>query len=139
VRLSPWRGVVLPVAAPADVATLQASGFVVDAADPAAHVVACVGAAGCASGAVDAAGDARAVIDELRARPRDGRPPTVHVSGCAKACASRGRHDVTLVGRDDGTYDVFDGWAAGGPLGALVATGAAARSAIGRAGDGSAI
>ncbi len=108
-------------------------GFVIDARDPAAHVVACVGAAGCRSGAVDAAGDARAVIDGLRARPRDGGPRSVHVSGCAKACASRARHDVTLVGRDDGTYDVFDGRAGGGPLGARVAAGAAPVEAIGRA------
>jgi precorrin-3B synthase len=79
-------------------------GFVLDGADPAAGVVACTGRPGCPSGHADTLADAHRVVTHLRGRT--GPAPTVHLSGCAKRCASRGAHDVTLVA-EPGGYDVF--------------------------------
>jgi precorrin-3B synthase len=116
-RLTPWRSVLVPGVradrAHALVAELARIGLVTEPADPALSVVACVGSVGCAAGLADTLADARGLIDELRAgasgasgakTANDGRTPSVHVSGCAKRCASRATHDVTLVAVGPGRY-----------------------------------
>jgi precorrin-3B synthase len=120
VRLTPWRSVLVP-GVPADraealVAELAGLGLVTDPTDPALSVVACVGSAGCSAGLADTLADARSLIDDLRrtggndrndrnVRNDGNRPtPSVHVSGCAKRCASRRDHDITLVAIGPGRY-----------------------------------
>jgi precorrin-3B synthase len=106
IRVTPWRGLLVGGVADAGLlADLGRLGLVTDGADPAARVVACAGRTGCASGTVDTIGDGFSVIAALRC---GDTAPRVHLSGCEKRCASHAAHDVTLVGRDDGTYDVFD-------------------------------
>jgi precorrin-3B synthase len=112
VRLTPWRSL-LVADVPAERATglareLAALGLVVDPADPAASVVACVGSAGCSAGAADTLADAHDVVDRRRtAGSWPAGAASVHVSGCAKRCASRRPCDVTLVAVGGDRYDVF--------------------------------
>jgi sulfite reductase beta subunit-like hemoprotein len=108
VRLTPWRGFLVgDLADGGPLHDLAAVGLIVDRDDPAAGVVACAGRAGCASGTEDTVADGHAVVARLRER-RGERPPTVHLSGCDKRCASHAPHDVTLIGRPDGGYASFD-------------------------------
>jgi precorrin-3B synthase len=112
VRLTPWRSLLVPDVA-AERATslareLAALGLVVDPADPAASVVACVGSAGCSAGAADTLADAHEVVDRRRtAGSWPAGAASVHVSGCAKRCATRQPCDATLVAVGGGRYDVF--------------------------------
>jgi len=101
-RLSPGRGVVVTDVAEDDAQALadhlDGLGLVTDPDHPANTVVACVGSRGCASGNVDTLTDADALIEALVAQPVEGRPRSVHVSGCEKGCAHPGRTEWTLVG-----------------------------------------
>ncbi|MDA8292721.1 MAG: hypothetical protein M0Z33_13760 [Actinomycetota bacterium] len=110
-RLTPWRGVVLPAVASDEsgalLEELRAGGLVVDAADPASTVVACAGSRGCTSALTDAVGDARRVI--AARREAGSRPAALHVSGCAKCCAQQAPLATTLVGSGPGRYDVYAG------------------------------
>lgn len=107
VRLTPWRGVVLPLAGPGALADLAAAGLLTDPADPAVAVVACAGPAGCPAALADVQVDAAAVA---AGRRQAGRLPlAVHVSGCAKRCAHPAPAGRTLVAVAPGRYDVFDG------------------------------
>ena len=84
-------------------------GLVVDRTDPAGAVIVCAGRTGCSSGTVDTIADGHTVVDLLRRRPAGEGPLAVHLSGCAKRCASHAAHDLTLVGADDGRgYDGYD-------------------------------
>lgn len=99
-RVTPWRALVVPGAAPRVVPALRDGGvglgLIVDPADPRVTVAACPGRPACASATVDARADAAALAAL-------GLPGTVHVSGCAKGCAHPGPAAVTLVG-DAGRY-----------------------------------
>jgi precorrin-3B synthase len=110
-RVTPGRGVLVPgvgsaVSARALLAELAGLGFVVAPDDPAAGVIACAGRPGCPASHADTQGDARRLAAALLA---GGRRLTVHVSGCAKRCASRRPHDVTLIAEPDGAYAVLVG------------------------------
>ncbi|MEO9224365.1 MAG: hypothetical protein ABI276_05175, partial [Acidimicrobiales bacterium] len=110
IRLTPWRGIVIPHVHMSDadhvLGALRRLGMVVDSMDPAAGVVTCAGSTGCTSGLTDAQGDALAVITKLRREPRSAGPPrTIHVSGCGKRCAMRRPADVTYIGVSPGRYE----------------------------------
>lgn len=143
VRLTPWRGLVLPGVVPARQAELLGElrrlGLVVDAGDPAAPVVACAGSRGCTSALVDAIGDAQAVIG---ARRRGGRPVLdVHVSGCPKRCAQSATASVELIATAEGVYDLYLGGrllAAGLPAGEAVAHAAGLPAGAGGTGEAAA-
>jgi precorrin-3B synthase len=109
-RLTPWRGFLV-----GDLVTdhllgeLGRLGLVIDGGDPASGVIACAGRAGCASGTTDTIADGLAAVTFLRRRATDEPAPTIHLSGCAKRCASQGAHDLTLVGNDESDrYDTYD-------------------------------
>lgn len=98
-RLTPWRmllveGLDRPPALP---------GLITDAADPLMRVNACTGAPGCPQ----ALADVRAVARRLAARL--GPEKTLHISGCAKGCAHRGRADVTLIATDAQRFNLILG------------------------------
>jgi precorrin-3B synthase len=104
-RTTPWRALLLPGIASTNAAQLmddiRALGLIADGADPRLHIFACVGAPSCQSASVDARADASRLATAVAAT----RDDTIHVSGCAKACAHRGPASLTLVGRD-GRYDL---------------------------------
>ncbi|WP_260610491.1 cobalamin biosynthesis protein CobG [Streptomyces sp. WAC06614] len=83
-RLTPWRGVVLPRASarrPVNGADrIRAAGLVLDPGSPWEGVTACTGRPGCAKSLADVRADAAAVAD---ASPG---PLPVHWSGCERRC-----------------------------------------------------
>lgn len=98
-RITPWRTIAL---AAAFEAVAEALGLIVDAADPAAGVVACIGAAGCWQTEADTGVEAERVVADRR-RTGGASLGGVHVSGCDKRCATRAPVALTLVGRVDGS------------------------------------
>ncbi|WP_173314234.1 precorrin-3B synthase [Streptomyces fulvorobeus] len=109
-RLTPWRGVVVPGAAPdlapALLADLAAAGLITGPASPWTGVGACIGRPGCARSLADVRAEAAASVGP------PGRLP-VHWSGCERRCGHPhgewvdvvatpgGGHRITVV-RDDG-------------------------------------
>lgn len=80
-RVTPWRGVVLP-GAPADrLAELAAAGLRTDPGSPWERATACTGTPGCAKSLADVRGDAARALDTA---PAGGLP--VHWSGCERRC-----------------------------------------------------
>lgn len=108
-RLTPWRSVLFCGVARSHAAAMSKNltdgGFLSDPQDSGAAVVACSGSTGCLSGLVDALGDAHAIIESLHHHATG--PLAVHVSGCAKRCASKNTEMFTLVGSSPNRYDVF--------------------------------
>lgn len=74
------------------------AGLITDRDDPLLRIVACTGAPAC----VQAHGDMRALGRELAGVLPPGL--TLHLSGCDKRCASRVRHDFTIVAGPDGVF-----------------------------------
>lgn len=105
-RLTPWRGVVVPGVHEADAqresAALAATGLVTDPRSPWMGVGACVGRPGCAKSLADVRADAAAALPG----PDDGasRLP-VYWSGCARGCG-RPRGDRVDVVATPGGYRV---------------------------------
>ncbi|MGC5014474.1 precorrin-3B synthase [Streptosporangium sp. DT93] len=106
IRLTPWRGAVLPRLAPAEAADaagrLRAAGLVVDPASPWIGVTACAGRPGCAKSLADVRADATAVVALAppSRRPYGTDTLPVHWAGCARRCGRpRGRvADVVATG-----------------------------------------
>ncbi len=98
--LGPHRTVLLGSVRDVDTAAIasRATGaaLIVHPGDPRLRVHACIGSRGCASGSVDARGDAA----RFARVPFEG---TLHVSGCAKGCAHPRPATLTLVG-ENGSY-----------------------------------
>ncbi|MEA2838921.1 MAG: precorrin-3B synthase [Methylobacteriaceae bacterium] len=106
-RLTPWRTILIPAIASGAIGNVGGecarAGLITDASDPRRHVLACTGAPACASASVKTRDIAAALAPLVRAAD------TLHVSGCAKSCASSAPASVTLVGRR-GRFDlVYDG------------------------------
>ncbi|MEU6890952.1 precorrin-3B synthase [Streptomyces sp. NPDC046557] len=103
-RLTPWRGVVVPgliaTAAPDALAALADAGLITTPADPRRSVTACTGQPGCARSHRDVRADARTVT-ALAAGPLP-----VHWSGCERRCGHpRGTAWVDVLATPGG-YDL---------------------------------
>jgi precorrin-3B synthase len=104
VVVTPWRSVVLDVAATSVVKRLAAGGLILDPASPWIGVSACTGRPGCASALADVRADAAAAIAERSAMERstmerstmDDDRPRLHWVGCERACG-RPRGPVTVA------------------------------------------
>jgi len=79
-------------------------GFITHAGDSRRRVIACAGAPICASAYIAA----RALAPHLAAALPD-RTSTIHISGCAKGCASSAPATLTVVGRADGCALIANG------------------------------
>ncbi|MDI2593555.1 precorrin-3B synthase [Pseudomonas sp. 681] len=119
-RLTPWQSLLLPNIrhehASAVRQQLQALGYLVDADQALAHLVACTGSAGCGKGLADTKDDARQLALRLRDQPADVQ---VHLSGCPRSCACAHTAPVTLLATGPGHYDVYFRDAAQAGFGAL--------------------
>jgi precorrin-3B synthase len=108
IRLSFTRGILLPGIADEHLSTLLAeashAGFITDANDSRLSLIACPGKPDCASALTPAPADALRLAGACGDLLAQGA--NLHVSGCPKGCAHPGKADLTLVGRDDGRYDV---------------------------------
>ncbi|MFC9245131.1 precorrin-3B synthase [Streptomyces sp. NPDC057136] len=113
-RLTPWRGVIVPGAptdrAPGLLAALDAAGLITGPASPWTGVGACIGRPGCAKSLADVRADAAATVGP------PGRLP-VYWSGCERRCGHPhgewvdvvatpdGGHRITVVRDDDSPHD----------------------------------
>jgi precorrin-3B synthase len=107
IRVTPWRMLLIEGASSAP----DFPGLITAADDPRLRVVACTGAPGCPQARLATRPLARALGPSL--------PPGayLHVSGCAKGCAHPGAAPLTLVARNNGTFDLIrDGTATGQPI-----------------------
>ncbi|MGF1430205.1 hypothetical protein [Kitasatospora sp. LaBMicrA B282] len=90
-RVTPWRGVVLPGVDPAVLPALAAAGLRTDPASPWTGATACTGSPGCGKSLADVRGAAAAALDQ-GAEPALGAASTgapllpVHWSGCERRC-----------------------------------------------------
>ncbi|MFD7614608.1 cobalamin biosynthesis protein CobG [Streptomyces sp. NPDC059828] len=102
IRLTPWRGVVVPGfaddgAARARLDALRRAGFVTGTDSPWFGVGACTGRPGCAKSLADVRADAT---------PVDGPGLPVYWSGCERRCGHPQGDHVDVVATTDGTYRV---------------------------------
>ncbi|MBB3020723.1 precorrin-3B synthase [Microvirga lupini] len=108
IRLSFTRGILLPMIAeervPALIDEANRAGFITAPDDARLSVFACPGRPNCGSAQTMAPGDALRIAGSCGDLLREGA--TLHVSGCPKGCAHPGKADLTLVGREDGRYEV---------------------------------
>lgn len=81
VRLTPWRGAVLPGADPAALAELAAAGFLTGPGTAWDRATACTGLPGCGKSLADVRGDAARALERA-----DGGGLPVHWSGCERRC-----------------------------------------------------
>lgn len=115
-RLTPWRGVVVP-GAPAGLAdellaALDAAGLVTGPASPWTGVGACIGRPGCAKSLADVRADAAAAVGP------PGQLP-VHWSGCERRCGHPHGTWVDVVATSDGGHRISvvrDGADPGAPV-----------------------
>ncbi|MEU0245527.1 precorrin-3B synthase [Streptomyces sp. NPDC006235] len=101
-RLTPWRGVVLPTRgdqADESLARLAATGLVTDPHSPWLRVGACIGRPGCAKSQADVRTDAAASLDALGPH---GLP--LYWSGCERRCGHPRGDRVDVVAEPGGGY-----------------------------------
>ncbi|MCX4238377.1 MULTISPECIES: precorrin-3B synthase [Streptomyces] len=108
-RLTPWRGVVLPTPGTSAarrteaLARLDAVGLVTDADSPWLRVGACIGRPGCAKSRADVRADATAALDAVgTARHRGGLP--LYWSGCERRCGHPRGERIDVVAAPQGGY-----------------------------------
>lgn len=106
-HLTPWQTIVVPdIAAShgqAVLASLHALGFSSDENMPTARIRACAGSSGCQAALADTQSDGRHLAQLLV----DSKSPSLHLTGCAKSCASINPAPVTLLARAPQRYDLF--------------------------------
>ncbi|MFG2602663.1 cobalamin biosynthesis protein CobG [Streptomyces sp. NPDC048514] len=104
-RLTPWRGVVLPAVgttpgqAAEALARLGAAGLVTDPASPWLHVGACIGRPGCAKAHADVRTDAARTVEAIG---DPGLP--LYWSGCERRCGQPRTDHVEVVAQPGGDY-----------------------------------
>ncbi|MEV6563451.1 precorrin-3B synthase [Streptomyces kronopolitis] len=110
-RLTPWRGIVLPGlpagAAAARLSALAAAGLITDPRSPWHRLGACTGRPGCAKSLTDVRTDAAAAV--TAGAPVPGTPPAavpdglpVHWSGCARRCGHPHGAWVDVLATEEG-------------------------------------
>ncbi|MEU9127238.1 hypothetical protein AB0D08_03810 [Kitasatospora sp. NPDC048540] len=96
-RVTPWRGVVLPGAAAGWLPRLAAAGLRTEPGSPWERASACTGTPGCAKSLADVRADAAAALD---AAEQPGVP--VHWSGCGRRCGHPGGTWVDVLATGQG-------------------------------------
>ncbi len=106
-RLTPWRGVVVPVPgmgaddAAGALARLCAAGLVTDPASPWLRVGACIGRPGCAKSRADVRADA-----ERGLAAAGGAPLPLYWSGCERRCGHPRGDRIDVVATREGGYQL---------------------------------
>ncbi|MGV9313213.1 cobalamin biosynthesis protein CobG [Streptomyces sp. NPDC003691] len=109
-RLTPWRGLVVPVPGlgPADASAalgrLSRAGLVTDPGSPWLRVGACIGSPGCARSRSDVRADA---VRGLAAAGRSALP--LYWSGCERRCGHPPGDRIDAVAAEDGGYRLSTG------------------------------
>ncbi|MFC7642030.1 hypothetical protein ACFQX6_14400 [Streptosporangium lutulentum] len=112
-RLTPWRGMVLPRLDRKEVAgtaaRLAEAGLVTDPASPWIGVTACTGRPGCAKSLADVRADATLAITSVRNEPADSGTLPVHWAGCERRCGRPRGRVADVVATGDGYRLDLDG------------------------------
>ena len=95
VTLTPWRQVLVPGGA-SHSEELRAAGWVVDPADPWAHVTACIGASGCRRTICDTMAMAERLVEAAHAG-EVSLLEDVHLSGCELHCGAPGSDHLEVI------------------------------------------
>lgn len=98
IRLTPWHMLLSEGLTRAP----GIAGLIDDPANPLLQTHACTGAPDCPQ----ALAETRNLAKSLAPRLRPGQ--TLHISGCAKGCAYRGRADITLVAQDQNHFALIE-------------------------------
>ena len=105
-RLTPWRGIVVPgvdlAGCTAGLASLASAGFVTNARSPRAGVTACAGRPGCEKSHTNVHADAVAAFTSWKASSATLLP--LHWSGCERRCGHPGGARVEVVAQPGGHY-----------------------------------
>ncbi|MFK4187558.1 nitrite reductase [Streptomyces sparsogenes] len=112
-RVTPWRGVVLPGFSPyggrAALRELADAGLVTTPHSPWLGVTACTGRPGCAKSLADVRADAERAVARVAGTSGDdhpgrspGRRPPVHFSGCERRCGHPGGRWIDVLATGDG-------------------------------------
>jgi ferredoxin-nitrite reductase len=88
-------------------AQIEELGLSIDLNYPYAGIVACSGSSGCKSSMTDTQFDARAIAESIQKSIVLNHPINIHLTGCEKSCAQHHQGDLTLLGIDADTYQVF--------------------------------
>ncbi|MFJ9213497.1 precorrin-3B synthase [Streptomyces sp. NPDC102264] len=103
-RVTPWRGVIVPGVAPAAAGAtldrLRTAGLITGPGSPWHGVGACTGRPGCAKALTDVRSDAAAAVSH----GSGGLP--VYWSGCARRCGHPQGRWVDVVATGEGRYDI---------------------------------
>jgi ferredoxin-nitrite reductase len=109
-RLTPWQNVIIPNILNSELESVTAKISELGLSITKNHVygglVACSGITGCKSSMTDTQFDARAIASHLQ-NINLNHPINIHLTGCEKSCAQHHQGDLTLLGIDDDTYQVF--------------------------------
>ncbi|MEV6423134.1 precorrin-3B synthase [Streptomyces sp. NPDC051662] len=107
-RVTPWRGVIVPGVAPAAAGDaldrLRTAGLITDPDSPWYGVGACTGRPGCAKALADVRSDAAAAVSHAGSPGSGGLP--VYWSGCARRCGHPQGRWVDVVAKGEGRYDI---------------------------------
>ncbi|QND50840.1 precorrin-3B synthase [Phyllobacterium sp. 628] len=111
-RMTPWQSVILPEVIPARAEStlkhLDDLGFSAHSGNPFSTMISCSGSAGCGSALAATQADGLKLGALLqRKAPGLAEQLAVHMTGCAKSCASPSAKPVTLVATEPGFYDIF--------------------------------
>ncbi|MFJ8495365.1 precorrin-3B synthase [Streptomyces sp. NPDC094038] len=98
-RLTPWRGVILPASPASRLPHLAAVGLITDPASAWTGIGACIGRPGCGKSHADVRADAATALG-----PAGGLP--VYWSGCERRCGRPHGDHVDVVAEQDGGYRV---------------------------------
>lgn len=112
-RLTPWRGLIIPYCNQEQAANtlkeLSDLGFAVSSSDPYAHIINCAGAPFCRSAHSNVQRDAKRLAQLMKGY--DFEP--VHLTACSKSCASTNPYAMTLLAQSDGIYTLYQDKEAG--------------------------
>ena len=107
-RFTPWQSVIIPNVKPdhAQLALMKLTfaGLICEADDPLASMIACAGSTGCKSAYADTKADGLELAYMLN---KEEIPVGIHLSGCAKSCASPSAAEISLVATSEDRYDVY--------------------------------
>ena len=105
--LTPWQSFIIPnidaIKAPALLQQLHDAGFTSESHAIAANIRACSGSKGCGSALADTQEDAKQLAQLIGQQTM----PFIHLTGCAKSCASLSAMPVTLLATKPQHYDLF--------------------------------
>ncbi|TQL60177.1 precorrin-3B synthase [Oryzihumus leptocrescens] len=137
-RLTPWRGIVIPgvdaAGCTAGLASLASAGFVTNARSPRAGVTACAGRTGCAKSLADVHADAEASFGAAQKASGTTLLP-LHWSGCERRCGHPTGARVEVVAQPGGHYVIERHDAADPPTTTALTAGASPQALAGAVSD----